>query len=192
MSRLSASGAYAVVGSGFIAQGDTNQSDGLGPRYTVGEFTDAQEAVAAVQHKGVQGDPGYVLAFEDRLYEGGTLQRHTREVYGRRRDSRGWYTVGWTDLRDEPGVVRDVPKEGRLLAPPAEGHHNIVDRRMLDAAVMLLDDSRFGGQAEGAQRWSRRRVRLREAVSRIPGRDVAGIGRQWKWRSICCVMRAPT
>lgn len=103
MSRLTASGGYTVIGSGFIAQGDTDQSEGRGARREIDRFSTVEEAIEAARGRGIQGDSGYVYAFEYRLFEGGLLLTHTTEVWGRRRTPDGYYRVGWMDLREYAG-----------------------------------------------------------------------------------------
>lgn len=95
-----------LIEEGFIARGDTNQSDGFGPSYEVGRFSTLEEARAAARGKGVQGDPGTVSSF--RTVEHASRARHTTEkrLIDRRRVPEGSYLVGFLDLREYEYGVR--------------------------------------------------------------------------------------
>jgi len=125
----------SLVSTGYIAYGDSNQSDGIGPRVELGRFHELEDAIAATRGKGVQGDSGYVNVLEIHLEEG-ALEATTREsrLIDRRRTPDGAYLVGFLDLREyefgirapELGPIR--PKtcgifEPDFAVPEAENSH---------------------------------------------------------------------
>lgn len=97
----------SLVSTGYIAYGDSNQSDGIGPRVELGRFHELEEAIAATRGRGVQGDSGYVNVLEIHL-EAGALEATTRErrLIDRRRTPDGAYLVGFLDLREYEFGVR--------------------------------------------------------------------------------------
>ncbi|KQP62849.1 hypothetical protein [Nocardioides sp. Leaf285] len=100
MSAITATGATTVITTGFVAYGESDQSEGRGGTYEIGSFTTVEEAIAAARGKGTQGDPGYVSSFEWLLHEGGAVTRATVRLIDRRRTPEGYYLVGWLDLRE--------------------------------------------------------------------------------------------
>ena len=97
---LKTAGASVIVGKGFIASGDSNQSDGMGPSYEVGRYATLEEARTAARGKGVQGDPGTVDSFETVLASDGTVKDLRKRLIARRRTPDGSYLVGFLDLRE--------------------------------------------------------------------------------------------
>lgn len=102
---LKTAGASVIVAEGFIASGDSNQSDGMGPSYEIGRYATLEEAQKAARGKGVQGDPGTVDSFETVLSSDGTVKTQKKRLIERRRTPEGSYKVGFVDLREfEYGV----------------------------------------------------------------------------------------
>lgn len=97
MARMTFTGSSTLVTSGYIAEGESDQSEGRGGRRELGRFTTVGEAVQAVQGEGVQGSPGYVSKFAVHLFEGGLLQETRTTLYGRpaMKFANHDYTVGW-------------------------------------------------------------------------------------------------
>lgn len=100
MAKLTATGEARMISEGFVAFGESERSEGRGPRYELGRFSTLEEAVEAVQGEGVQGDPGAVNRFELLIFEGGLAQEKQEKVYDRRWKPSGGYSVGFIDLRD--------------------------------------------------------------------------------------------
>lgn len=97
---LKTAGASVIVAEGFIASGDSNQSDGMGPSYEIGRYSTLEEAQRAARGKGVQGDSGTVDSFETVLASDGTVKTLRKRLIARRRTPDGSYLVGFLDLRE--------------------------------------------------------------------------------------------
>lgn len=90
-----ATGLFEVLSSGFYATGDSNQSDGFGPQYDIGEFATYDEALEASRYKGVQGSDGRVGAYRFLRWTGGAITLQTRIVREHRQNpDRSGYSVG--------------------------------------------------------------------------------------------------
>lgn len=100
MAQMTADGRYSVMSAGFVATGDSDQSEGRGGQVEIGRFTTVEEAIAAARGRGVQGDPGEVAAFEFRLYDGGLVREHRERLIARRQTPDNSWLVGWLDLRE--------------------------------------------------------------------------------------------
>lgn len=73
MAELTATGESRVISEGFIALGDVDQDEGRRGLFEIGRYTTEEEAREASRTAGVFGTPGYVDAFETRLYSGGAI-----------------------------------------------------------------------------------------------------------------------
>lgn len=101
-----ATGARVVLSEGFIVHGDTNQSDGMGPRYEVGRYDNLEEARQAARGKGVQGDSGTVGRFQVASYAGGAVRTEETPLIQRRQVPSYEWLVGFVDLREYEYGIR--------------------------------------------------------------------------------------
>lgn len=100
MSAQTATGPVTVIAEGFIALGESDKSEGRGPRVELGRFTTVEEAIHAARGQGVQGDPGAVASYRYLLHAGGAVTEERARLIERRRVPDGRYLVGWLDLRE--------------------------------------------------------------------------------------------
>ena len=151
MGELTATGPTTVISEGFIAYGESNQSDGFGPRFELGRFDELSEAIGAARGKGVQGDPGSVSSFQVLLYGGGAVKTVETRLTDRRRVPDGSYLVGFLDLREyeygarpaDTGPVRPYNSSIFALNPYALGEAESAAIPQVDAQELrslLLDE----------------------------------------------------
>lgn len=97
-----------LIVEGFMAHGESNPSDGIGPRYEIGRYSTIEEAITAAQGKGVQGDSGTVSAFTTLVYPNGTVKTLEKPVIKRRLAPDRKWLVGYIDLREYEYGVREA------------------------------------------------------------------------------------
>lgn len=104
MTQMTATGATTEISRGYAAFGDSEKSEGRGPRVELNCFTDLDEAVDASRGQGVQGGDGTVSEVVWLLHEGGLVTRREMPMRGHRKspDGKRWET-GWLDYRDASG-----------------------------------------------------------------------------------------
>lgn len=92
-----------VLQKAFEARGELDHSEGRGSIGTLGLYTTFDEALAGVCGGAVQGSVGYVNLVQWVRYEGGVIQKITKEQWrGIRKDGNGsGHEDGFMDYRNE-------------------------------------------------------------------------------------------
>lgn len=95
--KLTKTGQATVIAEGYIAYGESNKSDGLGPLVELDRYSTIEEALNRVRG---EGDNGEISSFKVVLYTGGLTETLIKRIYGRRKTPSNTYTVGFLDLRE--------------------------------------------------------------------------------------------
>jgi hypothetical protein len=109
----------------YQAVHNSDTTEGRGHDVTIAFFDNPEEAVKAVQGRGVQGGPGKVFAynvyttfseFVESCLNKNSPTAYADLVYGYRKDWKGSWNYGYVDNRDAPTMDSNYAEFQRLKA----------------------------------------------------------------------------